>query len=179
PHWPLLAGDAIQNLRSALEHAVWAGVPSRMRRRTQFPIFKDPCEFQVLGRPMIAGLSEPIRALIEEAQPCNGMFSDAPEWDPLWQLRDLSNRDKHRTLSTVAAGIDIPYVGWDGVEGDDFKFTWVGFQKTLEDNAKVLSFLATKDVKVDPQLTYEVTVEGRPLVQTLTQIARRVFEVVG
>lgn len=171
-HWPELAGDAIQNLRSALEHATYAAASRRSRGRVQFPIFKDRCEFQVTGRPMIAGLKEPVRALIEQAQPCN-TYPDGPTVDPLWALRELSNLDKHRTLTTVAAAVDMPYVGWDGVEGDDFEFTYVGYGQPLKHDTKVVSFLAAKNVKVDPQLMYEVTVEGRPLVQVLGQIARR------
>jgi hypothetical protein len=46
--WPLLAGEAIQNIRAALDHVVWASV-KRPSTKTAFPIFTDPCEFQVIG----------------------------------------------------------------------------------------------------------------------------------
>src|SRR4051794_1704160 len=57
--WPLLAGEAIQNIRSALDHLVYAA--SGGRSRSQFPIFTDPCEFQVLGGRMLQGVPESIR----------------------------------------------------------------------------------------------------------------------
>jgi len=51
PDWPLMAGEAIQSLRAALDHAVYTA--AKGKGRTQFPIFTDPCEFQAKGRPMI------------------------------------------------------------------------------------------------------------------------------
>jgi hypothetical protein len=39
-HWPLLIGEAIQNLRSSLDHVVYAA------RGKQFPIFTTPANFR-------------------------------------------------------------------------------------------------------------------------------------
>lgn len=177
-HWPLLAGDALQNFRSALEHAVWEASAPRFRRRAQFPIFRDRCEFQVIGRPMIAGLKAPIRALVEQAQPCN-IQPDTPEFDPLWILSSLSNLDKHRSLATVVASTTMSYVGWDGEKTDLFEFTYFGLGETLHEDAKVLSFLATKGVKVDPKMFYQVMIERHPLATTIFNIKRRVIDVVA
>jgi len=52
-HWPLLAGEAIQNLRSSLDHLVYE--KSGGNRRTQFPIFTDACEFKVLSPRKLKG----------------------------------------------------------------------------------------------------------------------------
>jgi hypothetical protein len=46
--WALLAGEAIQNVRSALDHLVWAAV-KEPTTRTQFPIFTDADKFRVRG----------------------------------------------------------------------------------------------------------------------------------
>jgi hypothetical protein len=177
-HWPLLAGDAIQNLRSALEHVAWTAAVPGHKSRTQFPIFKDAREYARKGRPMIAGLPAPVQTLIEQTQPYNAV-PDGPTFDPLWQLSELSNLDKHRTLATVAGAVDTPYFGWAGATEDTFEFTHVGFNQPLHEGAHVASVLATADVDVDPNLIYRVAIEGRPLVGTLQGIVRRVFEVVA
>ena len=60
--WALVLGDAIQNIRSSLDHAVYTA--AKGKGRTQFPIFEDPCEFQVIGRKGIAAVPAPIRAIM-------------------------------------------------------------------------------------------------------------------
>src|SRR6059036_102474 len=107
-HWPLLAGEAIQNLRAALDHLVFE--KSGNNRRTQFPIFTDHCEFQVLGKRYMKGVPEPVRAFIEEAQPYRFMPEHAAQ-HPLAQLSALSNLDKHRVLATVVSAVTREAVG--------------------------------------------------------------------
>ena len=110
-HWPLLAGEAIQNLRSSLDHAVYALVPKRKRGASGFPIYTDTCEFQVLGRKLIPRIPTPIAALIENAQPYRHS-PQAPSRDSLEILRTLSNIDKHRTLATIACAVELEYIGF-------------------------------------------------------------------
>jgi hypothetical protein len=174
-----LAGEAVQNLRSALDHAVYA-IAKRPTTRTQFPIFIDPCEFQVRGKPMVKGVPEPICAAIERAQPYNRL-PERPEFDRLWQLRFLSNLDKHRTLAVVATAIDLELVGLrDGVH-----LNWNQFatERTLgHGETHISSFTATseaeiEEVDVSPDFSFEVRVQGQP-VSHLVAIAMRVFEVV-
>lgn len=107
--WSLVAGEAIQSLRSALDHAVYA-IAKKNRSRCQYPIFIDACEFQVRGRPLIAGVPKPIRALIEEAQPYKTQPAK-PALAPLAILNSLSNLDKHRNLTTVATAVPFQYIG--------------------------------------------------------------------
>jgi len=106
--WPLLAGEAIQNVRSALDHMVYAA--SGRQDWTQFPIFTDPNEFERRAPGMLAGVSDSVRATIEKAQP----YLDYPP-DPaqcmLEELRVLSNLDKHRTLATVVSAVHREGVG--------------------------------------------------------------------
>src|SRR5688500_20305478 len=49
--WALLAGEAVQNLRSGLDHAVWSAwksIPGNSGdgRHTEFPIYTDPDRFR-------------------------------------------------------------------------------------------------------------------------------------
>jgi hypothetical protein len=177
-HWPLLAGEAIHNLRCSLEHAVYTA--SGGAKGTQFPIFVKEAEFQKSGRPMIARTSTAVRALIEARQPYNRTSQD-PSFDPLARLQKLSNLDKHRTLAVVACAIDLAYVGHDE-KGGFGRFTYVGQDdQPLHEGTKVLAYIAPlgaegKQVNVNPGLAYQVRIEGLPLASALTAIARRAFE---
>jgi hypothetical protein len=163
-HWPLLAGEAIQNLRSALDHLVYE--KSGRNRRTQFPIFTDRCEFQVLGKRHMKGVPESVRAFIEEAQPYRFMPEHATQ-HPLAQLNTLSNLDKHRVLATVVSAVTREAVGKPrGVE-----LTWEEFASNKRlgaGKAHISTFVVktegeAEDVDVEPMFAYEVRIEGRPI----------------
>lgn len=182
-HWPLLAGEAVQNLRSALDHAVYATASRRGREKSQFPIFTDPCEFQVLGSRMLPGVSKSIRTLIEGAQPYNAS-EQAPARDRLELLRTLSNVEKHRTLATVACAI---HHEWIGIRPDiEVFFQEFATNKPLGQSQAEVEPISVftaraetefKRVDVNPNFTYEVRVEGMPIA-AFVSIAQRVFEIV-
>ena len=163
--WPLLAGEAIQNLRAALDHVVWASV-KRPSTRTGFPIFTDPCEFQVLGAPMLRGVPDPMRAAIERAQPYR-TSPDAPAQAMLEQLRVLSNLDKHRTLATVASAVEHEGIGYNtGVSISWQKYGTnvpLGSGETHVSTFTVHAESESADMHVEPIFAYEVRIEGRPL----------------
>jgi hypothetical protein len=176
--WSLLAGEAIQNLRSALDHVIWASI-KRPSTRTAFPIFTDPREFQVLGTPMLRGVSDSIRAAVEKAQPYR-TFPDAPAEAFLERLRVLSNLDKHRTLATIASAVQHEGVGVsEGVN--------IAWQKYATDQplgsgeTHISTFTASseselREMDVQPFFAYEVRIEGRP-VDTLVGIVHEVYRV--
>jgi hypothetical protein len=177
-HWPLLAGDAIQNLRSALDHVVYAA--RRGRGKTQFPIFTDPCEFQVIGSKMLPGVPKAMRARIQAAQPYR-ITPTAPTQDPLAQLNALSNLDKHRALTTVASAVHLEGVGLpEGVDLAWEKYATnsvLGAGKTHISTFVIRAEGKAEDVAVEPQFTYQVRIEGRPL-NVLVWIAKIVYRVV-
>ena len=178
-HWPLLAGEAIQNLRSALDHFVYAA--SGERRRAQFPIFTDPYEFQVLSPKMTKGVPKPMRASIEGAQPYRHT-PRAPAQDPLALLNALSNLDKHRVLATFASAVINEGVGLP--DGVDLKWDEVGTDKHLgAGKAHVSTFVVSsegkvEDMNVQPLFSYEVRIEGHPIV-VLVHIAKRASRVLA
>jgi hypothetical protein len=97
----LILGDAIQNLRAALDHTVWqlvgfhGGEPDS---RNQFPIYTVPPNPDRWGR-MVKGIGAPDLTLIEWIQP---HLRPDPATQPLAVLADLSNTDKHQViLATV------------------------------------------------------------------------------
>lgn len=183
-HWPLLAGEAIQNLRSALDHAVWSAwkaVPTNQGNgnHTQFPIALDPHGFSSQAGSYLQGVPQPIRAAIEAAQPYRRL-PNAPAQDALEQLRTLSNLDKHRTLTAFAAAIYIEsFSHWGDIA---FAFEKYATNQVLghgETEVSVFTVTSeTVDVDVYPDFSYQVRIEGRPL-DHFPVMARRVFECVG
>ena len=107
--WGPLIGDCIYNLRSALDHLVWAtivkhgGTPTP---RTEFPIFLDPGRYSQVdkkGRPVrgsglakLEGLPTGAKDCIERLQPYHGT---TPDLHPLWLLHEISNYDKHMLVN--------------------------------------------------------------------------------
>jgi hypothetical protein len=159
--WPLLAGEAIQNLRSALDHIVYAA--SGGQDWTQFPIFTNPGKFKEKASRMLQGVPEPVRETIEKAQPYR-TYPPAPAQAMLEQLRVLSNLDKHRTLTTIASAVVHEGVGTPtGVS-----ITWqkYGTNRPLgSGETHVSTFTAGSEAElgemdVEPMFGYEVRIEG-------------------
>jgi hypothetical protein len=108
--WSLMVGDAIQNLRSALDHAVyqlaiaWSKCdPPPDERSIEFPVFKDEkgqAGFVARGKPKLAGINPRAAARIEGIQPYN---ASNYEDDPLWLVHELNIIDKHRRIHVTAA----------------------------------------------------------------------------
>jgi len=177
-HWPLLLGEAIHNLRASLDHAVWAATaPPARSSRTAFPIASDPKKFSEQG-DRIAGVPVKVRSLIEEAQPFKTNPGE-PEHAWLAILADLSNADKHREITTVAAKVEVPGFGYDGPQSD-MRFIDSGEGRDLHDGTKVMAFVVdgpqADQVAVGPFFRYEVRVEGRSLMGSLQIIAHAVWK---
>ena len=107
-HASTVAGDAVHNIRSALDYLVWdlvgqAGI-EQPGRHTNFPIFDKRKEFldhALRGggrnKPALLGLklrSTALRLIVSE-QPYR---SPEPRHHPLFLIKQLSNIDKHQTL---------------------------------------------------------------------------------
>ena len=178
-HWPLLAGEAIQNLRSALDHLVYE--KSGGKSSTSFPVFTDRKEYEEKAPGRLKGVSEEVRDQIAEFQPFRFMPEDACH-HPLAQLSSLSNRDKHRVLSTVASAVTREGVGIpDGVR---LKWDDYGTPKELgEGRRQISTFVAraeggVEDVMVEPLFSYEVRIEKRPI-GVLKGIGHEVYRVMA
>jgi hypothetical protein len=140
----LIIGDVAHNVRSALDHLVYA-LSSRQAQRsgkTQFPIFTDECRFKVLGIPMIASLKRPERTLIERVQPFAAVV---PDDDPLAILNRLSNLDKHRLPVTVGAATGDTST-WIGTDNANCQYKHIAHGAVAHDEL-VVAFTASP---VDP-----------------------------
>lgn len=107
---PLIAGDAIQNLMSALDHLAYQLVCSDTGDKPPnpnwiyFPIQDDAAKYEAKKRGKIEGASKETIDAIDALKPYKGGN------DPLWMLYRLNNIEKHRLLLTVgsrAAGVHL------------------------------------------------------------------------
>ncbi|HEV7483034.1 MAG TPA: hypothetical protein VGO13_08035 [Solirubrobacterales bacterium] len=178
-HWPLLAGEAIQNLRAALDHLVYE--KSGGKSSTSFPIFTDRKEYEEKAPGRLKGVSEEIAKQIAEFQPFRFMPEDASQ-HPLAQLSSLSNRDKHKVLSTVASAVTREGVGIPA--GVKLKWDDYGTLKELGAGRRQISTFMVRakggveDVTVEPHFSYEVRIERHPI-GVLKGIGHEVFRVMG
>ena len=107
---PLIAGDAIQNLVTALDHLAYQLVCNDTQdnppkpNRIYFPIEDDAAGYKKNRTAKIVGASQNTINAIDALQPYKGGN------DSLWKLRRLNNLEKHRLLLTVgscAAGVHL------------------------------------------------------------------------
>jgi hypothetical protein len=130
PRFGVVLGEAIHNMRSALDHLIWqivvacGNTPSQWN---QFPIFDSPARFQKRvvrrrerGEPsMLLGVDDRTFDAIEQLQPYH--VSSDRHVHALAVLRDLSNTDKHRLVHTSLYSLteDTPQIegtGFDAIE---------------------------------------------------------------
>lgn len=105
---PLIAGDAIQNLMSALDHLAYqivcsdTGDAPPKPNRIYFPIADDAAKYEAQKGGKLQGARQQAIDAIDAVKPYKGGN------DQLWQLYRLNNIEKHRLLLTVgscAAGV--------------------------------------------------------------------------
>lgn len=107
---PLIAGDIIQNLMSALDHLAFQLVCSDTGDNPPnpnwiyFPIQDDATKYEAKKRGKIEGAAQETIDAIDALKPYKGGN------DLLWMLYRLNNIEKHRILLTVgscAAGVHL------------------------------------------------------------------------
>lgn len=102
--WSLMLGDIINNLRSCLDHCVYAlavigsgeEIPPKYWG-LKFPICKNQSDFDKEAPNSLLNVQKPAFDTILAAQPFDNL--DAP----LWLLKEFSNADKHRIIHLTVA----------------------------------------------------------------------------
>ena len=139
---PLIVGDILHNLRSALdslvlgliEHAEGRRLDEEEQRACQFPIYPDPMGFegffnQSTFKALRAHLMpEKLRVAMRMVQPFfwdeyaveqgwvgTVRFAENAEYNPLCTLNKMSNIDKHRRVAVTLLFPD--YAGWGSDTG--------------------------------------------------------------
>jgi hypothetical protein len=121
PELGLIAGDAIHNARSALDHlavhidargALLADVPftDDDEKQVQFPITTSPDKFnKAVARRLPHARHEAID-VIERFQPYN--VCDSPDIAHIKLLSDLDNVDKHRSIAPIGFALTYAVHDW-------------------------------------------------------------------
>jgi hypothetical protein len=169
PTFASIIGDAIHNLRSALDHLAWELVESNGGTggdETYFPISKDARSFKATFQRKIQGASNDSMRLIKAMKPYQG--GD----DRFWWLHRLDIWDKHRVLVPAVVFADS-IGGWGEL---DARYL-VDTGGILEDRAPLYRVPAAErdlpNVNMNPQFTYEIAfgktevTEGEPVLELL------------
>jgi hypothetical protein len=102
PETVAIAGDAIHNLRGALDHLafqlVWAG-GGRPDKHTCFPVSEDAAKYNTESPRKVKGMGKAAKDAIDAIKPYNGgNFA-------LWRLHRLDIIDKHRMFITAGSAV--------------------------------------------------------------------------
>jgi hypothetical protein len=113
PRWGLAIGDAVHNMRTALDYAIADAVRAAGNRATRynfFPVALDEKEWAAVHStecrfrdwsPPLQGTSETVRRFVEDRQPYVGRDRHEAEQTALVVVRRMDNADKHRALHTA------------------------------------------------------------------------------
>jgi hypothetical protein len=125
PLLPIIAGDLMFNLRSALDHVATAMVPEAQRsRRTAFPIFADDIdeldpltdkhlypEARRRWKSLTKGFPAGAMPIAERAQPYRHRREGRdPQYAAMALLGAFQNADKHSRLVMVLSGLKEPTI---------------------------------------------------------------------
>jgi hypothetical protein len=102
--WGVLIGELIHNLRSALDHCIYAAA-QRPSRDNQFPIFTEREDWDKKAKRMLRSVPKEVVVLVEERQPYHATPPQRPDQHLLAVLNRLSNHDKHRLLHTAVTTV--------------------------------------------------------------------------
>jgi hypothetical protein len=106
PRIALVAGDALQNLRAALDHLAYqllldgtgGEVTPKQLKNIAFPIFDSATKYKSESPRKVQGVRKDAVDAIDAIEPYKG-----GKGHQLWVLHELNNTDKHRLLITVGS----------------------------------------------------------------------------
>ena len=200
PQISAIAGDAIQNLRSALDHLAWqlvltnGGIP---RSVTGFPITASAQEHtSAKSRRRVEGMRQVAIDAIDALKPYQGGN------ETLWRLHCLNNRDKHRLLLSAVSALTehhlLPsqreeiigiYFGSypDATEAPDLQGVFIKPTAALFPLEVGKVFLSIPDSEMENNFTFRFglafnepgVVAGEPVLETVKQFADLVTEIIN
>lgn len=152
PQIAVVVGDAVHNLRAALDNAVYASardaaggaLDAKTEAALEFPVLRNGTTEQfdkVVGR-RLDGVPEAVRQVVEEDQPYHWNTYEEPHgyrfhWT--WLVHDLDRIDKHRRLALTAAAVRHPGIGVpEGVEPNP---RWFHVEGPVADGDLIASYL--------------------------------------
>jgi hypothetical protein len=166
-----MAGDVLQNLRSALDYLAYHLVlvnGEKPTTSTAFPISKNIAAYEQDKTRKVKGMRPIAIEAIDRLKPYGGGDGF------LWKLHELNNIDKHRALFTVGSDVQ-------------FHAEWIGdLSNTFLMKARKPDFAGIFDGKVEQEMKFEVSKaftqskipKGNPLVPSLHQLVNVVEKLV-
>jgi len=163
---PMIAGDAVHNARSALDHAIYevSRAPVKKRRRVSFPLYSNRLDYLEAKKSgwwerALAGVPDKYRTVVEREQP----FRRGNR--RLGALADFDNIDKHRTVHASFARFGrVPEV--KVTPGFVLEFRYWPIGKRLHEDAEVFAYRVVsappRKQPVEVQINYLVTVGFGP-----------------
>jgi len=159
PTWwmAIVAGETLYNLRASLDYLVYALAvldSGARQKNTQFPIAATSAAWSKQRAARLRGVNIHHRARLESYQPFRGC-----EWTRT--LRDLSNPDKHQTLTSVHTRFD-------------------GLLRASTETAQPVSDEPNRlNIALPGQTMGFYFWNDHPVIETLTRLTRDVAEVLG
>lgn len=196
----LIAGDAIQNLMSALDHLAYQIVSSDTGdnppnpKGIYFPIADDSAKYEANKRRKMEGARQQTFDAVDALKPYKGGN------DQLWTLHRLNNIEKHRLLLTAgsqAGGINLGQLMAGHLSGTFPPEAAAAFEsmnvflnpadKGFPLTAGFELYIGAVDEKPNPkqQFRFDVAlsetgvIEGKPMLETLNQFAKLVDDIVA
>jgi hypothetical protein len=163
---PVIIGDCLQNLRSALDYLVWELVlaaNSQPSEKNAFPICGTAKGFkESLRRGSLNGVPEEATTLIQDLQPYNG--GDRWKETVLWILNELCNINKHRRI--LLTQLTASFMLGERMLPQNYARITTASGGQMEVDAEVVAFVAFN----------EGVVKGTEVCAVIDQIAREVWE---
>jgi hypothetical protein len=189
--WSTIAGDAVHNLRSALDLLVWQLVLANQRtpgNHTMFPIARSANDYETRGTRQVEGISAPAKEVLDALKPYEGGN------DALWRLHRLDANDKHQLLAVVGAayrGMIFDFSSFfDIVLDEEIETPYLEVELAphatirvfpLKDSDELLRVdggaTTLADTKMEPKFVFEIAlsdgevVEGEPVSPVLRELS--------
>jgi len=174
---PLILGDAVHSLRSALDYVACELVRSvgGAPKNVYFPISESPEKYKTDSGGKTKGMPQEAKDYIDRMRPyCGGN-------DAFWAIHELDIIDKHRLLPTVGMNIG----SWEA----NLSLTPTMYTFNLSPILKEGTVIGSIPGNTEPDKRMSITadiafgepelLEGRPLIETLTALADMVEAVVS
>jgi hypothetical protein len=177
---PVIAGDVLHNLRSAMDHIVGQLVLANggtIEKRHCFPVVEFAKDYQPLATRALKGVRQEAIDLVADTKPYEGGDDD------LWHIHQMNNIDKHRLLLPAASynqGLEVDVQG--------VRFLLPATRPLAFENGKTLLFVADviKDSPTycEPRPTFDMAcaepdkLRGEPIRETLRRFHRAVESLV-
>jgi hypothetical protein len=194
-NWSVIIGEALHDLRSALDHLAWqlvdAHSPGKGSKSTEFPIFDSSEKYETRVKAKIKGASDKAIDIAKSLKAYKG-------GNDIFFVHALNIIDKHRMLVTTGmARFAIIATGqYDRTDAEGrkhFVFRSGGSISTapvfLEEGAEVYRIQAASKnapgVDMNPQFSFDIAfneptvIQGGPVVGTLYHLAEVTRETIG